>query len=62
MNCNPQLRVPLKNVQKRQVTVLKRLLKHTIEIADGLMIVEDEYQAEWMIHVAFAELSQLHVC
>lgn len=32
----------LKHVEKRPVTVLIRLLENAVEIADRLMIVEDE--------------------
>ena len=39
--------VALEDVEKRQVAVLIGLLEDVVEVADGLVIVQDEDQAGW---------------
>jgi hypothetical protein len=37
--------MPLEQFEQRQITVLIRLLDDIVEVADGLMVVEDEDEA-----------------
>ena len=38
--------VAFEHLQKRQIAVAVRLLDHAVEIADGLMVVQDEDEAD----------------
>jgi hypothetical protein len=38
--------MPLEQFEQRQITVLIRLLDDIVEVADGLMVVEDEDEAD----------------
>ena len=41
-----QIRIALEHVQERQVAVLIRLLEDVVEVADGLVVVQDEDEAD----------------
>ena len=45
MQGDPQPFKSLEDVQKRQVTVEIRLLEHAVEIADRLVVVQDQDEA-----------------
>ncbi len=47
---DPQRLVAAEDVEKRQVAVLVGLLENVVEIADGLMIVEGQDQADGVGH------------
>ena len=42
--------VSFKDVKERQVAVLVRLLEDSVEVADWLMVVQDEHKAQRLIH------------
>ena len=50
---DPQRLVAAENVEKRQIAVFVGLLENVIEIADGLVIVEGEDQADGIGHNEF---------
>ena len=50
MQGDSQCVVPLKDVEKWQITVLVGLLENAVEIADRLMIVKHEHKAKWVSH------------
>ena len=45
-----QLRIALEDVEKRPVAVLVRLLEDVVEVADRLMVVQDEDEADGVRH------------
>jgi hypothetical protein len=45
-----QVGVALEDIEKRQVAILIRLLEDTVEISDGLMIMQNQAQAKRMDH------------
>jgi hypothetical protein len=47
---NPKFLVGLEYIQERQVAVLIRLLKDTIKVANGLVIVEYQAKISWSSH------------
>ena len=46
----PQRIKRFENLQKRQVTVLIRLFENTVKIADRLVVVKDQTEADWICH------------
>ena len=50
MQAELQLRVSLEDVEKRLVSVLVCLFEDVIKIADRLMIVQNQYQADMLRH------------
>jgi hypothetical protein len=45
VQAEPHAGMPLEQFEQRQITVLIRLLDDIVEVADGLMVVEDEDEA-----------------
>jgi hypothetical protein len=50
MEADFQTFIALEDVEEREVAVLVRLLEHSVEVADRLMIVQDEHKAQRLIH------------
>ena len=50
METNLQSFIPLEDVEERQIAVLVRLLEDSVEVADWLMVVQDEHKAQRLIH------------
>ena len=47
---DPQVRKLLEQIEKQAITVLIRLLEHAVEVADGLVIVQSEDEANRLRH------------
>ena len=47
---DPQVRKLLEQIEKQAVTVLICLLEHAVEVADGLMVVQSEDEANRLRH------------
>ncbi len=50
MQRQAQIAIRLKDVQKRQITVLVCLLEYAVEIADRLVIMEHQAETNWVCH------------
>jgi hypothetical protein len=50
MEHDAQMLIGLKHIQERQIAIAIRLFDHMAEIADGLMVVQDEAQSKRRVH------------
>ena len=50
VQAEPDAGMPLEQIQQREITIAVGLFDHLVEVADGLMIVEDEDEANGSRH------------
>ena len=59
MQRNLQIRVGLKNFQERKIAILVSRLENTVEVADGLMVVQDKAELDLGISHSLISLAAL---
>ena len=49
------------DIQERTIAVLIRLFEDVIEVADGLMVVQNEDETDWLRHACSEAVTELPV-